>query len=94
MNADGIARVIRAWGERMIGQHALQPGDGMAQIATSKPRRNFRVAEKRVGALGLRRMQVEFSCATEDMKSGWKLLTDDFLFIIIGNKGVVSIRAQ
>ena len=67
MNADGIARVIRAWGERMIGQHALQPGDGVAQIATSKPRRNFRVAEKRVGALGLRRMQSVKRCLASAM---------------------------
>ena len=93
MNADGIARVARAWDERMIGQHALQPGDGGAEIAAPKTRRDFRVAEKRVGAFGLRRMQVEFSCATEDMKSGWQLLGDDFLFIIIGNKGIVFIGA-
>ena len=93
MNADGIARVIGAWGERMIGQHALQPGDGVTQIATSKPRRNFRVAEKRVGALGLRRMQVEFSRATEDMKSCRQLLGNNSLFIIIGNKGIVFIGA-
>ena len=93
MNADGIARVVGAWSERMIGQYALQPADGVAEIAASKPRRDFRVTEKRVGALGLRRMQVEFSCATEDMKSSWQLLTDNFLFIIVGNKRVVSIRA-
>ena len=73
MNADGIPGVIGARSERMIGQHVLQCGDGVAEIAAPKPRRDFRVAEKRVGALGLRRMQVEFSRATEDMKSGWKL---------------------
>ena len=94
MNADGIPGVIGARSERMIGQHALQPGDGVAEIATSKPRRNFRVAEKRVGALGLRRMQVEFSRATEDMKSGWKFVGDDFLFGIVGNKGVVFIGEE
>ena len=31
MNADGIAGVIGAWSERMIGQHVLQCGDGVAR---------------------------------------------------------------
>jgi len=39
-------------------------------------------------------MQVEFSRATEDMKSGWKLLGDDFLFGIVGNKSVVFIGEE
>jgi len=27
MNTDGVARIVRAWGKRMIGQHHLQRGD-------------------------------------------------------------------
>ena len=45
MNADGIPGVIGARSERMIGQHVLQCGDGVAAIAAPKPRRDFRVAE-------------------------------------------------